>query len=229
MRSKLVRRILLALVLVVAGLAAVPGYWIVRARFFTPTFDVESIKTAPHYQDPALIAQAWELPVAKAYRPSLVYQSNGSVCGPASLANAVRSWGTEATESSILDGTGKCWTGFCLGGLTLDELADVARERTGKRVTVVRPASYEEFRELLAQFNQPDLRFIANFQRGPLFGKGVGHHSPIGGYLAERDLVLVLDVNREFEPWLVAARRLYEAMDTVDGSSGKKRGLLRLE
>jgi hypothetical protein len=228
MRSRRARRILLAVVLVVAAIAAVPGYWIVRARFFSPTFDVVSIRSAPHYQEPALLDRAWELPVASTFRQSLVYQRNGSTCGPTSLANALRSWGTEATERSVLAGTGKCWSGMCLGGLTLDELAELAG-RAGKRVTVLRLESYEQFRALLPELNDPARRYVANFHRGPLFGKGVGHHSPLGGYLAERDLVLVIDVNPDFQPWLVEPKRLFQAMELVDDASGKKRGLLRLQ
>ena len=35
------------------------------------------------------------------------------------------------------------------------------------------------------------------------------------------------DVNRDYAgPWLVKADRLFDAIDTVDSASGKKRGLL---
>jgi hypothetical protein len=61
----------------------------------------------------------------------------------------------------------------------------------------------------------------------PIFGDGVGHHSPIGGYLEAEDLVLVLDVNKKFQPWLVESTRLFSAMNTLDGD--KKRGLLLIE
>ena len=69
---------------------------------------------------------------------------------------------------------------------------------------------------------------MINFHRRPLFGAGGGHHSPIGGYLEPEDLVFVLDVNERFGPWLVSSDRLFEAMDSVDSSSGMKRGLLRM-
>jgi hypothetical protein len=39
--------------------------------------------------------------------------------------------------------------------------------------------------------------------------------------------VFVLDVNRDYQPWLVEAARLHAAMDTPDGS--QKRGLLLIE
>ena len=93
---------------------------------------------------------------------------------------------------------------------------------------VLRDLTKDAFREHLRRSNDPAVRYVANFHRKAIFGAGGGHHSPIGGYLPARDLVLVLDVNRSFGPWLVPADRLYAAIDTVDGSSGKKRGLLEI-
>ena len=139
-----------------------------------------------------------------------------------------RSLGEPAdTEPEVLAGTGKCWTGFCIMGLTLDELADVARAHTRRKVTVLRDLTAEEFREHLRRSNDPGRRYIINFTRQKIFGAGGGHHSPIGGYLEDEDLVLVLDVNREFQPWLVERERLFAAMDTLDG--GSKRGMLVIE
>ncbi|TIP80973.1 MAG: hypothetical protein E5X63_29610, partial [Mesorhizobium sp.] len=65
---------------------------------------------------------------------------------------------------------------------------------------------------------------IVNFTREKIFGTGAGHHSPIGGYLEAEDLVLVLDVNEAFKPWLIELERLFSAMDTIDGDGDKKRG-----
>lgn len=225
------RRILFWTVVVLFGFALVPASCVARAVWFPPTFDVVSIREAPSYQDPALLDRAWKLPVAASYRASLAYQSNGSTCGPASLANVVRSLGLapDATEASILDGTGKCSVGFCFGGLTLDELAEIARAKTGRSARLIRDISYAEFRTHLPRMNDPKLRYVANFQRGLLFSKGTGHHSPIGGWLSHEDLVFVLDVNENFGPWLVEAKRLHQAMDSVDSSSGLERGLLVIE
>jgi hypothetical protein len=89
------------------------------------------------------------------------------------------------------------------------------------------PRTADQFREELRHANDPERRYIINFDREKIFGAGVGHHSPIGGYLEEEDLVLVLDVNRAFQPWLIERERLFNAMDTLDGE--KKRGLLLLE
>jgi hypothetical protein len=177
---------------------------------------------------PELIDRAWHLPVAATFKSELSWQSNGSRCGPASLANAFRSIGEEeTTEAAVLDGTGKCWSGFCIIGLTLDELAEVAQQHTGRNVTVVRDLNAEEFREHMRRSNDPDRRYIVNFTREKVFGGGGGHHSPIGGYMEAEDLVFVLDVNENYRPWLIERERLFQAMDTFDGD--KKRGLLLIK
>jgi hypothetical protein len=103
-------------------------------------------------------------------------------------------------------GTGRCWTGICLMGLTLDELGEVTRLKTNRTVSVLRDLSPEQFE---------------------IFGAGAGNHSAIGGYLEAEDLVFVLDVNRDYQPWLIERARLFAVMDTWDGN--KKRGLLLIE
>lgn len=215
---------------IAAVVALVLGYFPLRATVFAPRFDVPSIAAALEYQDPALMDRAWALPVAKTYERRVVFQSNGSVCGPASLANILRSFGDPAaTQDTVLEGTGKCGTGACIMGLTLDELADVARETSKKKVTLLRDLSIDELRVHLRRTNDQSRRYLANFHRGMLFGKGTGHHSPIAAYLDAEDHALVLDVNGSFGPWLVSTERLFRAIDTVDSSNGKKRGLLVLE
>jgi hypothetical protein len=174
------------------------------------------------------IEKAWKLPAASTFKRELTWQSNPSLCGPASIANALRSLGeTAASEDSVLAGTGRCWTGICFMGLTLDELAEVTRLKTKRTVTVLRDLSPDQFQQHLRRANDTGRRYIINFSRKEIFGAGTGHHSPIGGYLEAEDLVFVLDVNRDYQPWLVARARLFAAMDTWDGK--KKRGLLLIE
>lgn len=228
MRRSLRIAIRIVLLLVVAVLA-VPGFFVVRGVFFPPTFDVPSIAADSTYQDAALLERAWALPVASAYGKTVQWQDNGSTCGPASIANVQRSMGSATTEDAVKDAGDVCQLGFCMGGLTLDELAGVARAATGRNVTVLRDLTLDEFRDELAKTNDPALRYTINFHRGLLFGKGTGHHSPIAGYLPEEDLVFVLDVNEKFGPWLVPTDRLWRAMDEVDGSTKKKRGMLRID
>lgn len=177
---------------------------------------------------PELIERAWHLPVAAKFHRYVDWQSNGSRCGPAAVANAYRSLGEAAsTEAKVLAGTGRCWTGVCILGLSLDELAEVARANTSRKVTVLRDLSEDQFLVHLRRSNDPGRRYIVNFERAPIFGAGVGHHSPIGGYLEAEDLVFVLDVSSDYQPWLVERKRLFAAVNTFDGD--KRRGLLLIE
>ncbi|MEO7206643.1 MAG: phytochelatin synthase family protein [Steroidobacteraceae bacterium] len=191
---------------------------------------VVSIKETREYQDSALLKKAWALPVAAAYQADIDFQKNGSVCGPTSLVNVLHSFKQSGNQEGILQGTGfSTVMGYLPEGLTLDQLADIARQKLHRKVTVLRDLDLAAFREQLTHVNDPARRYVINFSRAPLFGTGGGHHSPIAAYLNQEDLVLVLDVNKKYGPWLVKPERLYEAMNTVDATAQKKRGLLLIE
>ena len=191
---------------------------------------VVSIKESHDYQDPALLEKAWALPVAANYQAGIDFQRNASVCGPTSLVNVLHSLEQPGNQESILQGTNfSTVLGYLPDGLTLDHLADIARQKLRGKITVLRDLDLSAFREQLRHVNDPSRRYVINFSRGPLFGTGGGHHSPIAGYLSQEDLVLVLDVNKKYGPWLVKPERLHEAMNTIDTTAGKKRGLLLIE
>jgi hypothetical protein len=212
------------------GVAALVSLLLLTAVVITlsiPRVSPEAIASSVTHTDD-LIEQAWQLPAAATFGRRLTYQSNASFCGPASLANIFRSQGERATsESAVLEGTGMCWIGVCPVGLTLDEVAEVARTKTKRKITVLRDLTLEEFRDHMRKANDPAHRYLINFDRKPIFGAGAGHHSPIGGYLEAQDLVFVLDVNETFQPWLIETDRLYTAVNTKDGD--KTRGLLIIE
>lgn len=195
------------LVLALIGAAG----FVISQRSSTPP----SWSVARH--EPDLLSRGW---ASTPYPRPLISQTNPSACGPASLMNVFRSLDAGVFESPCRP------AGFCFGGLTLDELAKAA-ERPGWKVTALRDLSLEQFREELGHVDDPNRRYVINFHRGPIFGAGGGHHSPIGAVVEDR--VFVLDVNASYGPWLVPIEKLFEAMDTVDPSSGKKRGLLRIE
>jgi len=214
---------------VLGGSVAIVGS--MRAGAQSDYSRVDSIKGTQAYQNPALLKQAWALPVAALYQPGIDYQRNASVCGPTSLVNVLHSLAQPGDQEKLLEGTGLSTVlGYLPEGVTLDQVADIARLKLpGKKVSVLRDLDLKEFREQMLQTTDPSRRYVINFSRGPLFGTGGGHHSPIAGYLAEDDLVLVLDVNKKYGPWLVKSERLYEAMNTVDSATHKKRGLLLIE
>ncbi len=168
--------------------------------------------------------------MAALYRGNIDFQRNISVCGPASIVNVLRSLNKPGEQATLLEGTGiPTVMGYLPGGVTLDQLAEIANQKVSRKVTVLRDLTPAEFRQHLILSNDLSRRYIVNFTRGPLFGTGGGHHSPIAGYLPENDLVLVLDTNEKYGPWLVKSERLYEAMNTVDRSAAQKRGLLVIE
>lgn len=165
-----------------------------------------------------------------AYQADIEFQRNGSVCGPTSLADVLHSLKRAGSQESVLQGSGfSTVMGYLPAGLTLDQLADIARQKLQRKVTVLRDLDLAAFREQLSHVNDPARRYVINFSRGPLFGTGGGHHSPLAAYLDKEDLVLVLDVNKNYGPWLVKPDRLYEAMNTIDTTAQKKRGLLLIE
>lgn len=193
--------------------------------------EAEPIRDDAAYQDPALLERAWALPVARLYRPHFDSQGNGSFCGPTSVVDVVRSTGGEADQAHVLDGSGiDTWFGLLPGGITIEQVARLVERRLpDATVTVHRDLDLDALRTLVRRANDPSVRLIANFHRGPLFARGAGHHSPIGGYLEDEDLVFVLDVNHDYAPWLVHTPRLLEAMNVVDPATGDTRGIVLVE
>ena len=104
--------------------------------------------------------------------------------------------------------------------------------------------SYESFLHALRQINHPTqpARILAIYGRSPMFFCHdnllstkiktfmMGHWSPIPAYLEEQNLVLVMDVNRDYGPrgYLVPPRRLFEAVNTRCCMNGDYRGLILL-
>jgi len=182
-----------------------------------------SIRLRPEFQDPTLLEKAWALPIARLYAP-LLSQGFTSICGPTSVANVLRSMQVRTGKNPL--------RGFGVRAMSLEQVVRESAEvvPAGWRVSAVRPHALDALRAELRTSNLDTHRYVSNFARGSLFGSGSGHHSPIGGYLEDEDLVFVLDVNSSYGPWLVSADRLLDAMNTTaDWSTGAKRGLARFE
>lgn len=191
---------------------------------------ITSIERSASYRDPKLMQAAWHLPVALRYaHQAYEFQHNQSFCGPTSVADVLHSLGNAQSQEQMLEHSlYHSWFGYLLGGLTIDQLADLLHQRTGQPTAILRTLTIDQFRVEMRALNDPHRRYIANFHRGPLFGRGHGHFSPLLGYLAARDLVLVGDVNAAYRPFLVPTERLWGAVNTVDDATGKKRGLIVL-
>ncbi|HEY0481264.1 MAG TPA: phytochelatin synthase family protein [Kofleriaceae bacterium] len=116
-------------------------------------------------------------------------------------------------------------------GLDLDEVACLAR-CNGAAVDLFRAESSDAaaWRSALIAAARGDGVLIASYDRAGLDQTGSGHFSPIGGYHAARDLVLVLDVARfKYPPHWISAERLWQAMHAIDPATGRSRGWIALQ
>lgn len=89
-------------------------------------------------------------------------------------------------------------------------------------------SSLADFRKFLITCSTSgDSHVIASYHRAVFKQTGTGHFSPIGGYHAGRDMALILDVARfKYPPHWVPLKLLWEAMDSVDETTGQHRGFL---
>lgn len=125
-------------------------------------------------------------------------------------------------------------------GITLNGLATLAR-CNGLNASAVHGSSQPED---LAAFRKHVLRIssapvgdgnlgeamVASYSRATMSQTGDGHFSPIGGYHAEQDLVLLLDVARfKYPPHWVPLTLLWQAMQAIDPDTGLARGYLMLQ
>jgi glutathione gamma-glutamylcysteinyltransferase len=115
-------------------------------------------------------------------------------------------------------------------GLDIDEVTCLAR-CNGAAVELHRAetSGVTVWRESLLSAARGDCVVIVSYNRSDLDQTGEGHFSPIGGYHAARDLVLVLDVARfKYPPHWIPAERLWRAMHRIDPSTGRSRGWIVL-
>jgi hypothetical protein len=82
-------------------------------------------------------------------------------------------------------------------GLTLDEMKSALEDNLRKTgcndlsVMVFSDITIIIFSEFMRQTNHLNYHYLINFNRLPLFGEDVGHHSPIGGYVEDNDSVCI--------------------------------------
>lgn len=80
---------------------------------------------------------------------------------------------------------------------------------------------------LLRSLQNSQDRLVVNYQRSAMGQPGGGHISPVAAYDSRHDRALILDVARYRYPsvW-VNASDLWQAMRSIDPSSGRSRGFL---
>ncbi|KAJ6828854.1 glutathione gamma-glutamylcysteinyltransferase 1-like isoform X1 [Iris pallida] len=165
-------------------------------------------------------------------------QSEPAYCGLASLAMVL---------NALLIDPGKKWKGpwrwfdesmldCCeplekvkAEGITFGKVACLAH-CAGAKVEAFRTnqSTMDNFRNHVIQCTKSeDCHLITSYHRKAFKQTGTGHFSPIGGYHAGKDMVLILDVARfKYPPHWVPLALLWEAMDTIDEATGHPRGFM---
>ena len=113
-------------------------------------------------------------------------------------------------------------------GMTLQQLGD-ALATFPVRVEVYHASdkSEEAFRLDAREVLSSGHCLIVNYLRTGTGQVGGGHFSPLAAYNEESDSFLILDVARyKYPPSWVNTTELWNAMNTLDSDSGKKRGYL---
>ncbi|KAL7747994.1 hypothetical protein RI367_006540 [Sorochytrium milnesiophthora] len=117
-------------------------------------------------------------------------------------------------------------------GITLGEFSCLAK-CNGLNAKTHRPdqVSIEKFRRDLKRTSSvPNQMLCVSFDRGTLQQTGAGHFSPVAGYSAKDDMVLILDVARfKYPPYWVASELLWSALKPVDPDTKKSRGYIMLK
>ena len=121
-------------------------------------------------------------------------------------------------------------------GVTLDEFVCLARcNALTAQAQHAQPGSTDEggvdaFRTAVKHAaTHANAVLCASYDRQGLGQTGSGHFSPIAGYHAREDLVLILDVARfKYPPHWVSLSVLHAAMQAQDASTGRPRGWVTL-
>ncbi|KAH7517406.1 glutathione gamma-glutamylcysteinyltransferase 3 [Ziziphus jujuba] len=114
-------------------------------------------------------------------------------------------------------------------GITFGKVACLAH-CNGAKVDAFRTSesTVDHFRKVVISCTSTeDCHAITSYHRGVFKQTGTGHFSPIGGYHAGRDMVLILDVARfKYPPHWVPLTLLWDAMDIIDEATGHRRGYM---
>jgi hypothetical protein len=114
-------------------------------------------------------------------------------------------------------------------GMTREEMVRVMTAQGVKAESIAGDTLDDDsLRALLQKALGDDGRFVlANYLRGVLGQVGGGHWSVLAAYDAMSDRVLILDVAKyKYAPEWVAVSTLRKAIDTIDTTSNKARGLV---
>lgn len=186
-----------------------------------------------------LVQKALSLPTAQVYlkENALEYQITEGYCSVATQRNILKSIPGFPRDKVPCPKTG--------GPSTASAICESLSAISGYRTEVVYGSEgYETFRRALRHSNNPEkYRIAVNFLRSSMFGIGTptwlpssillafcgGHFSPVLGYLEDENLVAIFDTNHKYGFYLCDAKRLFNAVNTVDVTNGSTRGMIVMD
>lgn len=160
-------------------------------------------------------------------------QRRPAFCGVASavaVLNALPPQGRRLTQASLFDDV-VTELRVTFTGMTLQQLGQLLRQHGAEaRVVFAQDSNVEAFRAVAREnLSRSGDYVLVNYQRSTLEQREGGHISPLAAYSATTDRFLILDVAAYRYPavW-VSTTDLWNAMNTVDTSSGRTRGFVTI-
>jgi glutathione-S-conjugate glycine hydrolase len=218
---------------------AVAGFGLWNAAFRTPPADPlplpADLIAADSFRGKELLGEQAFIADYESLTKNFESQARPGFCGVASsvvVLNALQSSASRVTQSTFFTDAASNVRGslqVTFGGMSLGQLGDLLRAH-GAEVTTyyASDTGLEAFRSI-AQENLSTAGdfLLVNYQRAALGQKEVGHISPVAAYNAAADRVLILDVaTYRYPPVWVSTADLWNAMNTMDSSSGRTRGFV---
>ncbi|ORY00139.1 Phytochelatin-domain-containing protein [Basidiobolus meristosporus CBS 931.73] len=167
-------------------------------------------------------------------------QSEPSYCGPSSLAMVLNAMEIDPKKrwkgnwrwysEELLEGFDPAKQFKC-NGVNDSEFLELAQNHCEVEAKSARDVTLQEFVDDLKRVcSRGTEHIVLSFSRRGLDQAGEGHFSPIGGYNADRQQVLIMDVTRSKYPsYYVSVERIYKSMCEVDKSTGLSRGYFILK
>ncbi|MEZ4320356.1 MAG: phytochelatin synthase family protein [Myxococcota bacterium] len=227
-RARLVGLVLLGAIAVpVLGMAGVLG-WIrsPTAQDLPMPEGLTSLRTAPGQERLLRAVRADHDALMGAFQS----QEMRSWCGVASAVTVLNAAGSDLTQEGFFTPATsevRGWWAVTLGGMPVHDLAGMLRVHGAHtRVVLAEDADVGAFRdEVRANLATAGDWLIVNYDRSVLGEEGGGHLSPLSAYDAITDEVLMLDVSAyKYPPHWVPVDRMFAAMHTRDGETGRSRG-----
>lgn len=182
-----------------------------------------------------LLAQSRFVADYDALNTNFVSQARRAYCGVASsvvVMNALRSAGPRFTQSTFFTESASKVRGsiqVTFTGMSLDQLADLLRaHRLEATRFYASDTNVDAFRSIARENLSTSGDFLlVNYQRAELGQDEFGHISPLAAYDDATDRFLILDVAAfKYPPVWVSTDALWNAMNTLDSSSGRTRGFI---